>query len=220
MPNWILAIDTSAGTSVALLQGDEVRAEVNIPDAMKHAELIGSAIAQVLSDAGVAASKVSRVVVGRGPAPFTGLRVGIAAAVMFAAGVEAPIFGVVSHDAITFAQLRDKPELAAAISATSPLLVTTDARRREVYWATYSGISPQGLPLLAQGPGVLTPAALEDYLVDRNLTPIKVEGIISAAAVGQLFSRQLLAGLGSNDVSALYLREPDAVPSPGKKVSG
>ncbi|AOY56456.1 tRNA (adenosine(37)-N6)-threonylcarbamoyltransferase complex dimerization subunit type 1 TsaB [Candidatus Rhodoluna planktonica] len=220
MPNWILAIDTSAGTSVALLQGDEVRAEVNIPDAMKHAELIGSAIAQVLSDAGVAASKVSSVVVGRGPAPFTGLRVGIAAAVMFAAGVEAPIFGVVSHDAMAFAELRDKPEIAAAISATSPLLVTTDARRREVYWATYSGVSPQGLPLLAQGPGVLTPAALEDYLVDRNLTPIKVEGIISATAIGQLFSRQLLAGLGSNDISALYLREPDAVPSPGKKVSG
>jgi tRNA threonylcarbamoyl adenosine modification protein YeaZ len=220
LPNWILAIDTSAGTSVALLQGDEVRAEVNIPDAMKHAELIGSAIAQVLSDAGVAASEVSSVVVGRGPAPFTGLRVGIAAAVMFSAGVEAPIFGVVSHDAIALAQLRDKPELAAAISATSPLLVTTDARRREVYWATYSGVSPQGLPLLAQGPGVLTPAALEDYLVDRNLTPIKVEGIISAAAIGQLFSRQLLAGLGSDDISALYLREPDAVPSPGKKVSG
>lgn len=220
MPNWVLAIDTSAGTSVAVLQGEQLRAAVNIPDTMKHAELIGGAIAKVLAEAGIEASKISSVVVGRGPAPFTGLRVGIAAAVMFSAGVSAPIFGVVSHDAIAFALLSTNPDLATKITAASPLLVTTDARRREVYWATYSGVSAKGIPQLAQGPGVLTPSALKDYLIDLNLTPIKVQGEVSAAAIGQLFARQLLAGIGSSDISALYLREPDAVPSAGKKVSG
>ncbi|OXE34949.1 MAG: tRNA (adenosine(37)-N6)-threonylcarbamoyltransferase complex dimerization subunit type 1 TsaB, partial [Phenylobacterium zucineum] len=82
----ILAIDTSAGTSVAIVENGAVRAEVNVDDTMRHAERIGEAIAQVLATTDLRPQQISEVVVGRGPAPFTGLRVGIAAAILFAEG--------------------------------------------------------------------------------------------------------------------------------------
>ena len=127
----ILAIDTSFGTSVALVENGQLRAEVNAQDTMKHAERIGEAIAQVLATADVRPAQINEVVVGRGPAPFTGLRVGIAAAVMFAEGAGARLFGAVSLDAIARSDLQDAA-VRSQVSATHPLLVTSDARRGEV----------------------------------------------------------------------------------------
>lgn len=214
----ILAIDTSAGTSVALVENGQLRAEHNVPDTMKHAELIGEAIQDVLSQAFVHPAQISAVVAGRGPAPFTGLRVGIAAATMFAAGCGAKLFGGVSLDAIALAAL---PSLQ--VTKNEPLLVTTDARRKEVYWALYSGLDEHGVPIRIDGPGVLKPAELEEYLVNRNVHPITTDIPVSAANLAFLAEAQLRAGAISEDVTALYLRAADAVEPKariGKAVSG
>jgi tRNA threonylcarbamoyl adenosine modification protein YeaZ len=214
----ILAIDTSSGTSVALVENGIVRSEHNVSDTMKHAELIGEAIETVLANASVHPSQIMAVVAGRGPAPFTGLRVGIAAATMFSAGAGAKLFGGVSLDAIALAAL---PGLK--VSATEPLLVTTDARRKEVYWALYSGLSEHGVPIRVDGPGVMKPAELEDYLVNRNVHPITTDLTISAANLALLAEAQFRAGTISEDVTALYLRAADAVEPKariGKAVSG
>src|SRR6187402_2317783 len=121
----LLAIDTSAGTSVAIVDRDAgVLAERNSTDTRGHAELIGTFIAECLAESGVAVSALSGVVAGMGPGPFTGLRVGIAAARAFAIGAGKPVIPVVSHDAIAFGE-------------AGPILVVTDARRREVYWTAY-----------------------------------------------------------------------------------
>ena len=125
----LLAIDSSAGTGVALLDdatdpAGVVLAAWHSADTRGHAESIGTAIDSVLREAGVAPGSVDRVAVGMGPGPFTGLRVGIAAARAFALGASARLLPVVSHDAIAFADAR-------------AVLVVTDARRREVYWSTY-----------------------------------------------------------------------------------
>ena len=202
----ILAIDTSAGTSVALVENGVVRAEHNVPDTMKHAELIGIAIADVLAQAFVQPAQLMAVVAGRGPAPFTGLRVGIAAATMFAAGIGVKLYGAVSLDAIALAAL---PGLS--VSKNEPLLVTTDARRKEVYWALYSGLNEFGVPIRIDGPGVMKPAELEEYLTDRNVHPQKTSVEVSAANLGLLVEAELRAGTVTEDVSALYLRAADAV---------
>lgn len=202
----ILAIDTSAGTSVALVENGVVRAEHNVPDTMKHAELIGIAIADVLAQAFVQPAQLMAVVAGRGPAPFTGLRVGIAAATMFAAGIGVKLYGAVSLDAIALAAL---PGLS--VSKNEPLLVTTDARRKEVYWALYSGLNEFGVPIRIDGPGVMKPAELEEYLTDRNVHPSKTSVEVSAANLGLLVEAELRAGTVTEDVSALYLRAADAV---------
>ena len=214
----ILAIDTSSGTSVALIENGQLRAEHNVPDTMKHAELIGSAIQDVLARAFVHPSQIGAVVAGRGPAPFTGLRVGIAAATMFAAGCGVKLYGAVSLDAIALAAL---PTVDA--SKNQPLLVTTDARRKEVYWALYSGLNEYGEPIRVDGPGVMKPVELEEYLLDRNVHPVRTDLDVSATNLAFLAEAQLRAGTVSDDVTALYLRAADAVePKPriGKAVSG
>jgi tRNA threonylcarbamoyl adenosine modification protein YeaZ len=202
----LLAIDTSAGTSVALFRDQKLAAEVNVVDNMKHAETIGAAIAQVLSEAGLTGRDVQEVVVGRGPAPFTGLRVGIAAAVMFAEGSGARLSGVVSLDAIALSALSQ-----SGASEAQPLLVTTDARRSEVYWALYSGLSAKGVPVRIEGPLVSKPAALDEILAARNLKPQTTELRITGAAVAALALALSASGSLDPDVSALYLRAPDAV---------
>ena len=219
MTNWLLSIDSSAGTTVAVLEGGIQRAEINIPDNMSHAESIARAIAEALATAGIKASQVSSVAVGRGPAPFTGLRVGIASAMMFAEGAEARLFGVVSLDAIAKAALEDSA-LLASLSAETPLLITADARRSEVYWALYSGVTKAGAPIRIDGPGVMKPAALEELMQQQGLRPIITSLPVSATKLGQVFEAQLIDGTADADVTALYLRAPDAVPTPAKKVTG
>ena len=220
-----LAIDTSVGTSVAFVAGGSVLAEVNIDDRMGHAENIGLALTEVFKRAEVAPSRISAVIAGRGPAPFTGLRVGIAAAIAFAEGVARPIFGVVSHDAIALAELTELAEGGAqggpqgglqgspqtSAQTGSPLLVTTDARRSEVYWSLYSGLDHHGCPVRIDGPHVNKPAELESILDARGLSPITAKASVSAAALARVAERQMLAGGASEDVTALYLRAPDAV---------
>ncbi len=205
--NAFLAIDTTTGTSVAVVAGDRVLAEVNIEDRMGHSENIGSALVQVLRLADMRASDLTAVVAGRGPAPFTGLRVGIAAAVAFAEGIGRPLFGVVSHDAIALAAF----DAGAKASAEHPLLVTTDARRSEVYYTLYSGIDSHGVPTRMTEPAVAKPADLEAWLVEQGITPQTTQVAMSASALGRVAQSQLLVGLVSEDVTALYLRAPDAV---------
>ena len=202
----LLAIDTSAGTCVALFRDEVLVAEVNVTDNMRHAETVGVAIAQVLKEAGVAGRDVQQVVVGRGPAPFTGLRVGIAAAVMFAEGSGARLSGLVSLDAIAQRALKQRPA-----SEIRPLLITTDARRSEVYWALYSGLSDRGVAVRIEGPQVIKPAALAELLASRNIDAQTTELAITGASVGELALALRAAGELEPDVSALYLRAPDAV---------
>lgn len=204
--NLILSIDTSSGTSVALIENGVVRAERTVDDTMKHAELIGQVIEAVLAESFTRPSQISYVVAGRGPAPFTGLRVGIAAATMVAAGCGAKLFGAVSLDAIAIEALA-----GITVTKTEPLLVTTDARRKEVYWAIYSGLNEHGEPIRIDGPGVMKPDELTEYLTDRNVHPVTTEVKISAANLGLVFEAQLRAGTANTDTSALYLRAADAV---------
>jgi tRNA threonylcarbamoyl adenosine modification protein YeaZ len=217
---YLLAIDTSAGTSVAVLKDGIALSEIEIADTRSHTESIGNAIASALTQAGVKPSQIKSVAVGRGPAPFTGLRDGIAAAIMFAEGAGAKLFGVVSLDAIA------KQELSTRESADgSQLLVASDARRSEHYWALYSGLDRHGVPVCVEGPSVNRPADIEAMLLARGITAARTSVVISARSIGELFEAQAAAGVLSEDITALYLRNPDAVEPKnlrdfGKKVSG
>jgi tRNA threonylcarbamoyl adenosine modification protein YeaZ len=221
----LLAIDTSSGTSVAVLKDGVALAEIEIADTRSHTESIGDAINDALKQAGVAPSRIRAVAVGRGPAPFTGLRVGIAAAIMFAEGVGAKLFGVVSLDAVAKQELGASGAVLGDDQAAQPLLVTSDARRSEHYWALYSGLDRHGVPVCIEGPSVNKPADIETILAERGLAASTTSVTISARAIGELFEAQAAAGVLSHDVTALYLRNPDAVEPKnlrdfGKRVSG
>jgi tRNA threonylcarbamoyl adenosine modification protein YeaZ len=209
MTQVLLAIDTSAGTAVAVLVDGVVASESYDANSMQHAEKIGIQIQQGLEAAKKKSSDVSAVAVGIGPGPFTGLRVGIAAAKMFAEGVSAPIYGVGSLDAIAFANSLDEPTL-----------VLTDARRSEVFFGLYLGKTPAGVPRTLLGPGVKKQAELEVQLKAAGHSYVLANTQVSAANLGLLSLAQLAEGTANTSVVANYLRAPDAVPAKGKKVSG
>jgi tRNA threonylcarbamoyl adenosine modification protein YeaZ len=206
----LLAIDTSAGTSVAVVDRDAgVLAEANEPDTRRHAEVIGIMIQRVLRESGIAVTSLSGVAVGMGPGPFTGLRVGIAAARAFAFGAGKPVVPVVSHDAVAFEVLSK--------GSTEPLLVLTDARRREVYWSSYSGSDAEGLPIRNAGPGLSPPQFLGDVVpVFSSLTRVDAAEV-SAASLGLVAELMYLHHRPFAGGEALYLRSPDVTLSSGPK---
>jgi len=206
----LLAIDTSAGTSVAVVDRDAgVIAECSSADTRMHAEVVGTLIAEALAESGVPVSALSAVAAGMGPGPFTGLRVGIAAAQTFALAVGTPVVRVVSHDAIAFAEyLRGEQR---------PLLVVTDARRREVYWSAYSGPGAGSTPVRSSGPGLARPDDLADAVEDVGAYHRVDAAEVSAGSLGLLAETMFSLRIPFAGSEPLYLRAPDATVSAGPK---
>ena len=118
----VLAIDTSTSrTSVAIIEDAKVLYSGFRDGATAHGPSLPALVQEAL-----AVSDVDEVVVGMGPGPFTGLRVGIAFAQSFALARQIPVRGVCSLDAIA-AQIKE-----------NDFIITVDARRKEVYWARYT----------------------------------------------------------------------------------
>jgi len=194
-----LSIDTSAATSVALV-GDGIVAEAATDDTRSHAEHIGVFIERVLVDVGVTPDAVSAVVVGLGPGPFTGLRVGIAAGITFALGRDIPIYGVPSHDAVAVGH--------------SACTVVTDVRRRELAWTAYrDGVAVNGPSLTTEGT-LAVDVDLREFPEVRATT-------ISAALLAMAALNRIERGDDLTSLTPLYLRAPDATPGNGpKRVTG
>jgi tRNA threonylcarbamoyl adenosine modification protein YeaZ len=126
----VLAIDTSTSrTSVAIIENGTVLYSGYRDGATAHGPSLPALVQE-----GLAVSDVDQVVVGMGPGPFTGLRVGIAFAQSFALAREIPVRGVCSLDAIA-TQISD-----------DDFIITVDARRKEVYWARYTNGVRVGQP--------------------------------------------------------------------------
>lgn len=202
----LLAIDTSTGTSVAVVDRGGVRAVRTSADTRGHAEVIGDFIAETLAEAGVSPHELEAVAVGMGPGPFTGLRVGIAAARTFALGIGRPVLPVVSHDAVAF-------------GATDAVLVLTDARRRELAWSRFAAPSSDGLPVRVAGPALVAVADLAGVTAESGYRRIDA-ATIDAGALGKLALARLDADAEPGPTEPVYLRAPDVTLSAPKKVLG
>lgn len=217
----VLAIDTSAAASVALVEGERLIVDRTEFAARRHVEFVGPALAEMLAEGRAEGLVPDVVVVGIGPGPFTGLRAGIAAGIGAALGIGVPVHGVVSHDALA---------LRALAAAADPAAVTiaTDARRREVYATTYSGLDAAGLPVPVFGPAALFPADLSERGLARRVgrgfalyrdvlgdpedeAPNALDP--TAAWLARAAHRALSSGRALPGTEPLYLREPDAKPS-------
>ena len=173
-----LAIDTATSrTIVGVVDGDKVLFEGFHEGATEH----GFAITELVAKALAVCPKPDQVVVGMGPGPFTGLRVGITFARTFALAREIPVIGVCSLDAIAI----EKSEYTVAI----------DARRKEIYWATYK----DGKRIV--GPEVSKPADVEGFIIDQYPDLQKLVSL----------------SLSQNITEPMYLRRPDAVPTAERK---
>jgi len=138
-----LAIDTSTSrTIVGVIDGDNILFEKFHEGATDH----GRALSQLVAEALRVSHPPKQVVVGMGPGPFTGLRVGISFAHAFGLARNIPVVGVCSLDAIAI----DQSEYTVAI----------DARRKEIYWARYK----DGVRI--EGPSVSKPAEVDGFIMD------------------------------------------------------
>jgi tRNA threonylcarbamoyl adenosine modification protein YeaZ len=223
----LLALDTSTpAVTVAVVHrpGDGapvVLAAREVVDARRHAEVLTPLVSATLAAAGVEPAQLTDVVVGVGPGPFTGLRIGLMTATALGDALGLPVQGVCSLDALAV-QARD-----AGIEG--PLLVATDARRREVYWATYDASGR------TTGPAVGHPADVLAELASSGWTGTVVghgaqvhAGVFEAAGLAPrapLYPRAgdlvtaLHRGAQALAPRPLYLRRPDAtVPGAPKPV--
>ena len=158
----VLAIDTSTSRScVAIIDGTEVLYSGFRDGATAHGPSLPALVQEAL-----AVSDVDEVVVGMGPGPFTGLRVGIAFAQSFALAREIPVRGVCSLDAIA-AQVTDKD-----------FIITVDARRKEVYWARYTDGVRVGEPAV-NFPADVTGAAIHADLFPDMVALVNLPGTIT-----------------------------------------
>ncbi|MHA6624560.1 tRNA (adenosine(37)-N6)-threonylcarbamoyltransferase complex dimerization subunit type 1 TsaB [Pseudonocardia sichuanensis] len=220
----VLAIDTATPAVTAGLvevTGDAVllRAARVEHDARKHAELLMPAVRAVCADAGTALRDVDAVVVGIGPGPFTGLRVGMVTAAALGDALGVPVHGVCSLDAI-----------AAEAEGDGPLLVVTDARRREVYWAAYDTADGTARRRV-DGPHVQAPADVAARAAELGLSaaagsaglvglPVRPPESPSPAGLVAVAASALRAGAAPGPLEPLYLRRPDAAePGARKRVS-
>ena len=209
----VLALDTSSpAVSAALVQvlaeGVEVLGERVVVDARRHGELLAQGVREVL-----AGRRPDAVVVGTGPGPFTGLRVGLMTAAAMSDALGVPAYGVCSLDGI----------------ADGDCWVVTDARRKEVYWARYAG------GVRVEGPEVSRPADLAQQLpagarllgagavLHRDVLPgVQDDAPLhpSGPALVARAAERVLAGAPSDPLTPLYLRRPDAVePGATKRVT-
>ena len=202
---------------VVSLDADEivVLAECVTVDAKAHGELLTPHILSALTQAGRTLADVDAIVCGVGPGPFTGLRAGMATAAALGQALAKPVYPVCTLDAI------------AAVEE-GPLLVVSDARRKEVYWALYAVGGKR-----VHGPAVNKPA----HVAAHSLSTAHVAG--NGATLYDDFDHEftgrefptplglvtvvrddLLADAKPGPFTPMYLRRPDAVvPGARKRVT-
>jgi len=234
----LLAIDTStSAVTAALHDGRDVVARTSTIDARRHTEILAPAIEAMFAETDVVPADLSRVAVGVGPGPFTGLRVGIMTAMTFAYALDLPIGGVCSLDALA--------HRAHTLGMRGPLLVATDARRKEIYWAHYD---LDGGPIVPGDPAVDKAAAVAEQLGDipavgrgarlyadvlhdatraAAASAVDTSGDAALTGAGEaevlldvdaadlaiVAHQRVMAGERLLDTEPLYLRRPDAVPA-------
>lgn len=205
----ILGVDTSLGTAVGLVGRDgRTLVEAGSDDALGHAEVIGGLLQRVL-DGTDGDEPIRRVVAGMGPGPFTGLRIGIAAARAFALGRGIGFVPVPSHLAAALAEIE-------AGTVSGPFAIVTDARRRETAVTVFEGLDVDGIPHVVVDTVLVPRTELEARL--GALRRIEVASL-SAAALARVGQRALVAGRELTGPEPLYLRAPDAViPAARKRV--
>ncbi|MEU6732149.1 tRNA (adenosine(37)-N6)-threonylcarbamoyltransferase complex dimerization subunit type 1 TsaB [Streptomyces physcomitrii] len=203
----LLALDTATpAVTVALHDGENVVASSRQVDARRHGELLLPAVDRVLAEAKAPLTAVTGIVVGVGPGPYTGLRVGLMTADTFGLALGVPVHGLCTLDG-----------LAHEAGLDEPFVVATDARRKEVYWARYENAATR-----TSEPAVDRPAEIA-----AELTALPAVGAgallypevfadargpehVSAAALAAVAARRLAAGAELLAPRPLYLRRPDA----------
>ena len=219
-----IALDTQAATVVAIIDEGRVVGRARNDSGRRHAESITPLVRAALENAGLpptlANAGIDRVLVGTGPAPFTGLRAGLVSARVLARVADVPAYGVCSLDVIARQGLD-------VLAPETRVYAIADARRRELYWGSYMAAGPDDVTLegrlevgdvsallgaMRTAPGLVVagapiPAHSADALARADLGPqVSLDPAVMSRIVATRLSR------GEEDrlrTDPLYLRRPD-----------
>jgi tRNA threonylcarbamoyl adenosine modification protein YeaZ len=211
----LLALDTATQlVTVALHDGADTVVELTSDEPMKHGEQLAPLIASALERAGIVRQDLTAIGVGVGPGPFTGLRVGLVTARTLGFALEIPVYGVCTLDALAV-------EAVGTGAVSTGFVVATDARRKEVFLATYDADGGR-----LEGPVVDKPAVLATELPVVGPGAHLYPGAFPHAVGPDRPSAGWLAHAIAEekaelvDPEPMYLRRPDAVvPGAPKAVS-
>ena len=195
----VLALDTSTVVNVGIARGERVLATATVADRMAHAEQLMPLISDCLSDAGVWPRDLDQLIVGLGPGPFTGLRVGVATAQILSYVLKIELRGVCSLDVLA-------AQFAGATSGD--FIVATDARRREVYWAQYGADGVRSGEPSVSRPSEVPPLPAIGPAAELYSDQLSLVAGPRAMDPGVLATRG--ATLPDAGHEPLYLRHPDA----------
>jgi tRNA threonylcarbamoyladenosine biosynthesis protein TsaB len=211
----LLAFDTATPlVTVALHDGDDVLVELVSERPLQHGEQLAPLIDRALRETGLVRQDLTAIGVGVGPGPFTGLRVGLVTARTLGFVLELPVYGVCTLDVLAV-------EAADTRAVSGDFVVATDARRKEVYVASYdeSGVRLGG-PEVARPADVATerPVVGEGAVLYPDAFPQRAGPTMPSAGWLARVIAEERAEL--HDAEPLYLRRPDAAtPGTPKRVS-
>ena len=228
-----IALDTQAATVVAIIDEGRVVGRARNDSGRRHAESITPLVRAALENAGLpptlANAGIDRVLVGTGPAPFTGLRAGLVSARVLARVADVPAYGVCSLDVIARQGLD-------VLAPETRVYAIADARRRELYWGTYVAAGPNDVTLegrlevgdvstllsaMHSAPGLVVagapvPAHSASALARVDVGP-QVE--LDPAVMSRLVATRLAHGQGDRlRTDPLYLRRPDIQGQPAARL--
>ncbi|MCV7194468.1 tRNA (adenosine(37)-N6)-threonylcarbamoyltransferase complex dimerization subunit type 1 TsaB [Mycolicibacterium brumae] len=203
MSRIVLALDTATpAVTAGVVRMDEDSRELLAQritvDPRAHAEQLTPNVLAALDDAGLSMGDLDAVVVGCGPGPFTGLRVGMATGAAFAQALGRPVRGVCSLDGI-------------GVGTAGEVLVVTDARRREVYWARYrDGVRTDGPAV-----GAAADVPRDDVVAVAGPTAVAESFGLPVLGIEYPSVLGLVAAVRDwesepEPLTPLYLRRPDA----------
>ena len=228
-----IALDTQAATTVAIIDDGRVLGRAQNDSGRHHAESITPLVREALAAAGLPAqladAGIDRVLVGTGPAPFTGLRAGLVSARVLASVAGVPAYGVSALDVIARQGLDRLPP-------DTRVYAIADARRRELYWGSYVAAGPDDVTLegrlevgavssllssMRGAPGLVVagapiPVHSSSALARADLGP-QVE--LDPAVMSRLVATRLAHGQGDRlRTDPLYLRRPDIQGQPAARL--
>ena len=199
-----IALDTQSATAVAIIEDGRVIARAHNDSGRHHAESITPLVREALQAAGLPAqladAGIDRVLVGTGPAPFTGLRAGLVSARVLARVAGVPAYGVSALDVIARQGLDLLPP-------DTRVYAIADARRRELYWGSYLAAGPDDVTL--EGRLEVGDVASHSAPALARADPgpqIELDPAVMSRIVATRLTRGESDRLGTDP---LYLRRPD-----------
>jgi tRNA threonylcarbamoyladenosine biosynthesis protein TsaB len=218
-----LSIDTATPrVDVALLDGEELKAEIRLSWPETRSAHLLPAIDYLLREAGWRLADLNLIAVGSGPGSFTGIRIGLSTALGLAQSLRVPMAAVSGLDALAFSVPHVGRRLGVAL----------DAQRSQVYYAEYEGrdgcyrrvvhpilLRPEELGTVTRavrlhliGDGAVMHAACLRGARKEWPRVLEVD-LFTAAAIARLALRRKRAWKTGTFLQAepLYIRAPDAL---------